>query len=138
MDRDLRIKKSFAKTDGHCHLCHKKLTFNNYGKRNFKGAWHLDHSVPKSKGGSDHLNNILPACINCNEYKSDQATNIIRKKNGVSRAPYSKKKKNSIKSTNTTTGAIIGGVVGSIFGPIGTAIGAGIGGAIGNSSSPKK
>ncbi len=134
-----RLQKIYQKTNGNCHLCHKKLSFTNYGVRGLKGAWHIEHSVPKAKGGTDNLNNLYAACIKCNIDKGTKPAKSIRNKNGVSRAPYSKNKIVSIKNNNTAGGALIGGGLGfAIGGPIGSLIGGIVGGAIGNHNSPNK
>lgn len=133
-----RLNRIYDKTDGYCHLCHKKLAFTNYGINGSKGAWHVEHSVPKAKGGTDHLNNLFPACIKCNITKSAYTTKTARAWNGKSRVPYNKAKKRQIKRGNTFGGAVIGGIIGSAFGPGGAVIGATLGGAIGNKNSPKK
>lgn len=133
-----RLRRIYIKTDGYCHICHKKLSFKNHGVHGAHGAWHIEHSKPKAKGGTNHLNNLLPACIGCNLDKGTSSSISARKKNGVTRAPLSKKRKTQIKNENTAAGAIIGGVIGMIGGPIGIAIGATIGGVIGGDTSPKK
>lgn len=133
-----RLQKICRKTDGYCHICHKKLSFSNYGVHGAKRSWHIEHSVARANGGSDHMNNLFPACISCNIDKGTSHTKTARSQYGNSRAPYSKAKKKKIRNTNTAAGTIIGGALGSVFGPVGTIVGAGIGAAIGNSSSPKK
>jgi 5-methylcytosine-specific restriction endonuclease McrA len=130
-----RLKKIYSKTDGNCHICHSSLTFSSYGKT--KG-WQIDHSVPKAKGGTNHLNNLLSACSGCNNEKGTYHTKTARGWNGKTRAPYNKAKKQKIKTNNTVGGAVIGGLIGSLLGPGGAALGATIGGAIGNTNSPKK
>ena len=140
MARDLlRLRKIYDKTDGYCHICHRKLSFKNYGKHGSKGSWHIEHSNPKAKGGSDHMNNLLPACIECNIEKSTLTTRTARSYHGNTRAPYSKTKKKKIKAGNTTAGAVIGGGIGwALGGPVGGAVGSFVGGLIGNGSSPRK
>src|SRR5438552_2951715 len=96
-----RLRAIYIKTDGCCHLCHRKLSFTNYGKRNMKGAWHIEHSIPKANGGTNHLNNLFASCICCNHEKGTRHTQTIRKINGVTRAPYSKIKKERIRQENT-------------------------------------
>ncbi|MES9868042.1 MAG: HNH endonuclease [Candidatus Thiodiazotropha sp. LLP2] len=66
-----KLNKIFEKTRGKCHLCHKQLAFKNYGVIGNHGAWEIEHSKPKSKGGTDHLNNLFPACIRCNREKGN-------------------------------------------------------------------
>ena len=134
-----RRKNVFTKTDGHCHLCHKKLSFSNYGKNGARGAWHIEHSIAKANGGSDHLNNLFPACVKCNVEKGVLHTKTARRKNGVSRAPFSSNKKAAIKDSNTASGVVIGSVIGTaIGGPVGGFLGGVLGGLIGNQSSPQK
>lgn len=70
----------FDKTSGHCTYCQKQLAWKNYGKNGERGSWHVDHSNPKSKGGSNYLRNLVPACINCNLDKSDSHGSNYKKK----------------------------------------------------------
>jgi len=134
-----RLQKSYHMTDGYCHICHKKLSLSNYGVHGAKGSWHIEHSVAKANGGSDHMNNLFPACISCNIVKGTSQTKTARSQYGKSRAPYSKSKKQKIKSNNTTGGALIGGGIGlAVGGPVSGLIGSVVGGLIGNGSSPKK
>ena len=65
------INYAFDKTDGYCYYCGKKLAFKNYGQVGSFGTWEIDHSKPKSKGGTNYLRNLVPACIDCNRDKSD-------------------------------------------------------------------
>lgn len=132
-----KLRKIYDRTDGHCHLCHKKLSFTNHDLAGAKGSWHIEHSIPKSKGGSNHLNNLFAACISCNLEKSNQPNRVIRNQYGISRAPYCKKKKLRIQEENTTTGIINGGIIGSFFGPGGMIVGGLLGGIIGKNSSDK-
>ncbi|MGI0008160.1 MAG: HNH endonuclease [Nitrosopumilaceae archaeon] len=62
----------YDKTDGYCYYCGKKLSFVNYGKLGNHGSWEIDHSKPVSKGGSDYLRNLVPACTTCNRDKSNR------------------------------------------------------------------
>jgi hypothetical protein len=136
---DDRLNAIYDKTDGRCHLCYAKLSYHNYGVHSAKGSWHVEHSKPKVKGGTDHLNNLLPACISCNLGKGTLHTRTVRKWNGVTRAPYSKAKKEKIKNDNMVGFGALGFVVGAgIGGPIGGIIGATIGSKIGKNLSPKR
>ena len=92
-----RLQKIFKKTDGNCHICHSKLSFSNYGSHGAKGAWEVERSKPKSKGGSDNLNNLFAAHISCNREKGTLHTKTARSQYGYTRAPYSKKKKQTIR-----------------------------------------
>jgi len=43
----------------------------SYGKASEMG-WEIDHSKPQSKGGTDHLNNLLPMNTTANRQKGDK------------------------------------------------------------------
>lgn len=36
------------------------------------GEMEIEHAVPKSRGGSDELSNLVPSCYECNREKSDR------------------------------------------------------------------
>lgn len=61
----------FEFTQGRCYYCRKQLAYNNYGMVGARGAWELDHKIPRSQGGSDHKSNLIAACVSCNRDKSD-------------------------------------------------------------------
>ncbi|MDE1862838.1 MAG: HNH endonuclease [Thaumarchaeota archaeon] len=61
----------FDKTNGNCRHCGKQLAFDNYGDRGARGAWEVDHSNPKAKGGTDHMRNLWALCWQCNLDKRD-------------------------------------------------------------------
>jgi 5-methylcytosine-specific restriction endonuclease McrA len=128
----------YDRTSGYCHICHKKLSFVNYGCGGEKGAWEVEHSRPQAKGGTHHGNNLYPACIKCNRDKSHHTTSTARRWNGTTRAPLSKLKKRQIREDNANICTVIGGVVGIMGGPIGIAAGAFVGRQIGkNIALPK-
>ncbi|OJW82322.1 MAG: hypothetical protein BGO69_17180 [Bacteroidetes bacterium 46-16] len=133
-----KLNKIFDKTDGCCHICHKKLAFSNYGSYGSRGAWHVDHSKAKANGGTNHVNNLFPACVKCNLDKSTYHAKTARSWNNKSRAPYAAKKKQELKEVNTITAVTLCAIAGSAFGPVGTLVGGAIGGIIGNEISPKR
>ena len=63
------VNDVYDKTNGYCYYCEKKISFKNYGSLGEHGAWEIDHSNPKSKGGTDYLRNLVPACVACNRNK---------------------------------------------------------------------
>lgn len=138
MKDKIRLRKIYDRTNGYCHLCHKKLAFTNHGKYGAQGAWQIEHSIPKANGGTDHLNNLYAACISCNIKKGVSPSKNVRRSNGVSRAPYNKNKSQKIRNTNTLAGAAGGALLGSVFGPGGTIVGGILGSIFGESNSPKK
>ncbi len=57
------IKASLIKKNGnHCGYCFEKKKFHELS---------IDHIIPTSKGGQDKLYNMLVACIDCNQKKSN-------------------------------------------------------------------
>lgn len=98
------LEKLFDKTSGKCHICHKGLCFTNFGATWLRGAWEIEHSVPKSLGGTNHFNNLFPAHVSCNRSKSNNSTRSARAKYGKTRAPYSVKKREELRIENTFIG----------------------------------
>lgn len=88
-----KLDAIYGRADGQCHICRKRLARKNYGKLGARGAWEVEHSKPRSKGGSDHGNNLYAACIFCNRSKGNATTRSARLKNGNKAAPYSAKRK---------------------------------------------
>ncbi|MHA1390116.1 MAG: HNH endonuclease [Candidatus Thorarchaeota archaeon] len=68
----------YDKNRGYCVYCNAKLAFTNHGRLCEKGAWEVDHSNPRSRGGTDHMNNLVPACIFCNREKSDRTARTFK------------------------------------------------------------
>jgi 5-methylcytosine-specific restriction endonuclease McrA len=62
----------YDKNGGYCWWCGKKLSWVNYGIPGAYGSWEVDHSNPVSRGGTDYLRNLVPACVGCNRSKGDQ------------------------------------------------------------------
>lgn len=107
---DAFLDRVHAKTNGKCHICRKTLARRNHGCVNKRGAWEVDHSVPRSRNGTDHLNNLLPACIECNRTKSDSSTTTARAAFGFSSTPFSA----AIRQENAVTGGVIGLLVAAV------------------------
>lgn len=53
-----------------CYWCHAPLTLSECTK---------DHLTPRTRGGSDLIDNIVPACWRCNQSKSDMTEEEFRK-----------------------------------------------------------
>lgn len=128
----------YYRTSGKCHICGKKLAFENYSFLGLKGAWEVEHSNPKSMGGTNRLNNLYAACITCNRSKNNKSTKLARAKYGRTRAPLSRKKRKEEKRNNSFLGGLIGGMIGSVAGPPGAVIGATIGAKLGFDKDPDK
>lgn len=130
-------ERIFRKTNGRCHICRCQLSFNNYGKTDARGAWEVEHSVPRAKGGTDHLNNLYASCVTCNRSKGSSTTRSARAKNGYTNAPLSKGKKIS----NALTGGAIG-TLATFFVPphlrvVAAVFGAVLGAVIGHEIEPE-
>jgi HNH endonuclease len=135
---EVALNQIYDRTSGRCHICHKKLAFTNYGKVGASAAWEVEHSIPQARGGTDHLNNLYPACISCNRSKGSSSTVSARSKHGKSRAPLSVEKRKKARTGNTLAGGALGAMVGSVGGPVGAFIGACLGASLGHSQDPDK
>jgi len=124
----------YDRTDGRCHICGKKLSFVNYGKLGRRGAWEVEHSRSRARGGTDRLCNLFSACIPCNRQKATRTTKTARTWHGRTRAPLSKTARKEAQMSNTVNGAVIGGLLGFLAGPRGAVAGAAIGGILGSSA----
>lgn len=134
-DADKR-RQIFGRTEGRCHLCRKKLAWKNYATYGSKGAWEIEHSNPRSLGGTNRLNNLYPACISCNRSKGVSGTRTARQKYGYGAAPLSAEKRSENTWTGGALGALAGRMVLASYGPIGWLIGAAMGAAIGRMHEP--
>lgn len=135
---DERLQSIFEKTDGDCHICGKKLAWSNYGVTSARGAWEVEHSVPKAAGGTDHLNNLFAACIPCNRTKKAGSTRSARANHGRRAAPLSAAKRDERRTENATTGAIVGGLGAFALGASGPAawVVAAVGALAGHAAEP--
>jgi hypothetical protein len=132
-----RLKQIFNKTNGRCHICHNNLSFSGYGN-----TWEVEHSIPRAKGGTDHLNNLFAAHLSCNRTKGTKHTRTARAEYGNTRAPHSKNKIGELQTQHSVIGAVFGGVIGLILtpvlGPEMIFVGIAAGGAIGAGTAPSK
>ena len=59
----------WATPDGHCFYCGEVLkpweTFS------------IDHVIPKSKGGTNEFENLVPCCLHCNKIKKDRPARVM-------------------------------------------------------------
>lgn len=125
---DATRRAVFAKTSGRCHLCGEPMAYTNYGNHGARGAWEIDHSVPRSQGGTDHLNNLYAAHTVCNRAKQARSNAGVRREYGRTRAPMSAAAMKELKTGDAWVGAISGGLLGARFGgPPGMLIGAIVG-----------
>ena len=109
---DDELNAIFDSTSGKCHLCGRRLAWRNHGVVGGRGAWHVDHSRARARGGSDFLRNLRPACITCNCSKRDGSNRTIRARHGRTRAPLSRDRRRAAKIRNGVVGAGLGWVAG--------------------------
>lgn len=133
---DDELEYIFDRSGGDCHLCHGKLAFTNYGQAGRRGAWEIEHSVPRARGGTDRLNNLYAAHIRCNRSKGARSTRSVRRKNGYMRAPPSTQARHAERIENMIAGGGLGMFVGALGGPIGVAIGGLLGTSFGYGQKP--
>lgn len=132
------LRRIYHRTDGHCHICGKKLSFVNYAIPGGRGAWEVEHSVAKAVGGTDHLNNLFPACITCNRAKGIKTSRVARVQHGRKRAPMSRDMKKNIRGSNVLAGIGFGAIVGGVLGgPPGVFVGGALGGLLSSNSDPE-
>ena len=133
---DDKLNSIFDRTGGFCHLCWGRLAFSNYGEHGARGAWHVEHSNPVALGGTDRMNNLFAGCIHCNLRKGTLSTHTIRRRSGITRAPYSPQRVADIALSNTICGTAVGATIGGLLGgKQGALCGAIIGAAIAYASS---
>lgn len=63
----------YRKTHGRCYLCGEFLDFDSF---------EIEHKVPLSKGGTNKLSNLCPACHCCNTIKHDIYLHLFIEKIG--------------------------------------------------------
>ncbi len=133
-----KLREIYDRTTGYCHICHKKLAFKNYGSLGTRGAWEVEHSKPRAKGGSNYLKNLYPACISCNRSKGKKSNQSVRAKHGIRRAPLSKERRKKAKRANAFSDGLVGAGLGYIFGPVGALVVGIVGAKRGYDKNPDK
>lgn len=133
-----QLRRIYDRTSGYCHLCHRKLAFTNYGEYGAKGAWEVEHSNARVRGGSNQLNNLYAAHVTCNRSKQDLSTRTARASNGKSRAPLSKSARKRAKIGNSIAGGLLGYGLGAAIHPALRILGAIVGAGLGHSRNPDR
>ena len=64
--RNNRKSRVWNKTEGHCHLCGERLSYD--------GAWAIDHLVPRASGGPDARTYKMRRVLMYGRYCLDKAT----------------------------------------------------------------
>lgn len=114
----------YDKTDGRCRVCRKRLAFTNHGVVGARGAWEVDHSRARARGGTDHFHNLLPACIPCNRSKGARTSRSARAFHGYRKVPLSRQARRDARSRNTLLWGCAGAIIGRAgWGSTGAALG---------------
>ena len=110
------LKQSvLARTGGECHICHDAVVPRSYGRLYSPGGWEIDHSVPRSNGGTDRLNNLYAAHIDCNRSKGAKSTRVARRQFGYTAAPLSLAQRESRRRVALLVGAGGGALAGYLI-----------------------
>lgn len=64
-------KKVYEMFGGRCAYCGKPIKFE---------AFHIDHIVSKIYGGTRSDDNVYPACVDCNIFKSSRTLSEFRER----------------------------------------------------------
>jgi len=59
----------YNKYNGRCAYCGRKMTYKDM---------QVDHLQAKSRGGSNDISNLMPACRACNHYKRAHTLEVFR------------------------------------------------------------
>jgi len=77
----------FNKTDGRCYYCgvelteyRKKPTTRAIGWKIDRTVFCVDHFLPKSSGGTDAIDNLVPSCHACNTQKKNYDIEEFRRR----------------------------------------------------------
>ena len=69
LSENLRIRLDRLPPD-ECYYCGAEIDENPENYHPWVLKKHIEHVYPKSKGGTDDLENLVPACIDCNRAKN--------------------------------------------------------------------
>jgi len=70
----------YSKTGGKCWYCGAQTWQRGPYTRggDFRDSFEMDHYIPRKKGGTDDLANLVPCCASCNSLKKDKTVEEFR------------------------------------------------------------
>lgn len=132
------LRSILESTDGRCHLCARALHEEHYAADG-DGGWEVDHSHPVALGGTDHGNNLRPACRRCNRSKGTRDAAAFRSEQGLTSPLLSKRARDKKRAQHGAIGSFIGllcWTAGPVAGVLGTALGGLMGAAFDPGDDP--
>lgn len=69
-----KLRKEVFSRDGYtCYLCSRRVKRTHEGGNQEDGSLAtVDHLIPRSKGGTDDIDNLKTCCYDCNQIKADR------------------------------------------------------------------
>ncbi|MBI1392710.1 MAG: hypothetical protein GC152_08220 [Alphaproteobacteria bacterium] len=73
-------ERVLEKSGGQCFYCGERLIWRRETKvkKRIRREFVVDHFVPKRRGGTDRIENLVPACWNCNSSKGPKTISEFR------------------------------------------------------------
>jgi len=73
-------RRVWQKTKGYCWYCGRDLVWaaSDPNRERIKDWFVVDHATPQIEGGTDELENLLPACQSCNCMKGSKDVEEFR------------------------------------------------------------
>src|SRR5262245_16462802 len=90
------IRQVVARAADRCEYCRMHQSLQG-------ATFHVEHVVPRARGGGDDLANLAYVCPSCNLHKSDRVEAVDP--DSAASAPFSTR--DSISGRNTFTGRVI-------------------------------
>ncbi len=69
LKRNRKSLEIFKRDNYKCFYCGIECAMSFHGKKRIT----VDHKIPKSKGGGNHMDNLVTCCHECNSKKADKS-----------------------------------------------------------------